>query len=344
MVSLSKSQVIESKKFKIIEDINHLNTACMQQDKNKSVILSISHPNLIISAKNNNIPTSIPEIIFRNSSKKEADLSEKHLYTNMQTKESIQNEGLFLIENHPTQSKEIEETPHLCRVCYEEGSKNANGDGGKKKINKLVNPCQCIGSCKYIHENCLKTWISNSFIIPIEQSRGIYFNPPKPKCELCDWEYLFKFSFYFGFPPFEKRKLIKSAINYLMLYLLFVFSCAAVIYLVVTSIASLSSENKKYLILGLACFSLISLIVLIIREIKVLQLKNRKMILSDWGFFNYEEYSYVLASDEKDSFGNKTRAKRKEELKWESFLEERKWYTNLIYRRRQVMIMNSKSF
>lgn len=36
-----------------------------------------------------------------------------------------------------------------CYICYEEGQKG----------NPLINPCQCAGSVKYVHLNCLQRWI-----------------------------------------------------------------------------------------------------------------------------------------------------------------------------------------
>ena len=36
-----------------------------------------------------------------------------------------------------------------CYICYETGSEG----------NPLINPCQCAGSVKYVHLNCLSRWI-----------------------------------------------------------------------------------------------------------------------------------------------------------------------------------------
>lgn len=58
-----------------------------------------------------------------------------------------------------------------CRYCLEE-----EGD--------LINPCNCEGSCKYIHKECLKKWLisrNSRFIIP-----GRNF---MDQCELCGYSY-----------------------------------------------------------------------------------------------------------------------------------------------------------
>ena len=46
----------------------------------------------------------------------------------------------------------------LCRICYlEEEESNIE--------NPLIQPCQCSGSLKYIHLNCLLHWLSTKILI-----------------------------------------------------------------------------------------------------------------------------------------------------------------------------------
>lgn len=40
--------------------------------------------------------------------------------------------------------------PNVCRICQEEDDK------------KLIAPCRCNGTVKYIHEECFKKWIETS--------------------------------------------------------------------------------------------------------------------------------------------------------------------------------------
>ena len=69
-------------------------------------------------------------------------------------------------------------TPNkLCRICY--------GDEENDE-NPLLQPCTCSGSMKYIHLNCLKTWINTSVNIKIESSEYCNIYSYKPaECELC---------------------------------------------------------------------------------------------------------------------------------------------------------------
>lgn len=50
--------------------------------------------------------------------------------------------------------------------------------------NNLISPCLCTGSVKYVHKNCLLTWLEckrNNMIFPLSSSFL--------KCEICNYEY-----------------------------------------------------------------------------------------------------------------------------------------------------------
>ena len=65
----------------------------------------------------------------------------------------------------------------VCRICYGEE---------ESEDNPLVQPCTCSGSMKYIHLNCLKTWINTSVNIKLESTEycNIY-SYKEAECELC---------------------------------------------------------------------------------------------------------------------------------------------------------------
>ena len=56
----------------------------------------------------------------------------------------------------------------VCRICFEEETKEK----------KVIHPCYCKGSSKYIHEDCLRSWIHYQ-----EQSRN------QIGCEVCKYNY-----------------------------------------------------------------------------------------------------------------------------------------------------------
>lgn len=80
---------------------------------------------------------------------------------------------------------ETENKIKICRICYEQ--ENLSSD------NILINPCLCQGSMQFIHESCLKTWISNNNNF----SKFVAF------CEIC--KYYFQMT--------SKKKLIFSKIK-----------------------------------------------------------------------------------------------------------------------------------
>lgn len=57
----------------------------------------------------------------------------------------------------------------VCRYCFDDETEN----------NKLITPCKCKGSAKYIHEECLNNWIFQLIQGNMEK-----------KCEVC--KYVFK--------------------------------------------------------------------------------------------------------------------------------------------------------
>ena len=82
----------------------------------------------------------------------------------------------------PIKTKKIKESKDstqtkLCRICYGEE---------ETQDNPLVQPCICSGSMKYIHLNCLKTWINTSVNIKLESTEYCNVYTYKPaECELC---------------------------------------------------------------------------------------------------------------------------------------------------------------
>ena len=47
--------------------------------------------------------------------------------------------------------KEAESGTKMCRICLDENEDLEGGD-------PFITPCKCMGSMKYIHLNCLRSW------------------------------------------------------------------------------------------------------------------------------------------------------------------------------------------
>ncbi|KAM7534370.1 hypothetical protein Aperf_G00000116380 [Anoplocephala perfoliata] len=63
----------------------------------------------------------------------------------------------------------------FCRICHDtSGSSFRNGTAVDESLGKLIAPCLCDGSLKYVHEKCIQRWIEISHA---------------KRCELCLFEY-----------------------------------------------------------------------------------------------------------------------------------------------------------
>ena len=65
-----------------------------------------------------------------------------------------------------------------CRVCFCEG----NFEGK----NPLISPCNCTGSVKYIHLNCLRKWLTSKLCMKSSSSNNMYcYSFKSLECEIC---------------------------------------------------------------------------------------------------------------------------------------------------------------
>ena len=65
--------------------------------------------------------------------------------------------------------------PQYCRVCLQDFQTSQN---------PLISPCQCIGSMKYMHVNCLQTWMQSKVNVTSTASAKTYLWR-RMECELC---------------------------------------------------------------------------------------------------------------------------------------------------------------
>ena len=81
--------------------------------------------------------------------------------------------------------------PKICRICYGEEEPDSDFD------NPLVQPCNCSGSLRFIHLNCLKTWLNTKSCNKIlSNSNYSMFLVRSVECEICKTK----------FPDFVKHK------------------------------------------------------------------------------------------------------------------------------------------
>lgn len=107
------------------------------------------------------------------------------------------------------ESKIEEEAEKVCKICFDTTI--------TKKTGKLIAPCKCAGSVKYIHEECLKTWL-------VSQNSDLNF----ATCELCHKFY--KMEIKIGLKFFPKAAFYEGLQNvFALLCLIIFFFCLLII-------------------------------------------------------------------------------------------------------------------
>ena len=105
-----------------------------------------------------------------------------------QSLKEIQQEHNILKKKTEINETDTKSENKACRICYNDDESDDN---------PLVQPCICSGSMKYIHLNCLKTWINTSVNIKLESTEYCNVYTYKPaECELCKTQ----------FPDFVRHK------------------------------------------------------------------------------------------------------------------------------------------
>ena len=81
----------------------------------------------------------------------------------------------------PSMKYDLDSTMSIssCKICHEK-------DYIENEIHHfLISPCKCEGTMKYIHEDCLKKWLTEKYK---EVKTEI-------KCEICDYEYVMELEY-----------------------------------------------------------------------------------------------------------------------------------------------------
>ena len=81
------------------------------------------------------------------------------------------------IKNNKNDNKTNTKT-YTCRICLSEGEFFGE--------NPLINPCNCTGSVRFIHINCLKKWLTSKVLIKSSSEENVHIYSFKAfECELC---------------------------------------------------------------------------------------------------------------------------------------------------------------
>jgi hypothetical protein len=78
---------------------------------------------------------------------------------------------------------ELSEDQKLCKICF----------GVTEEFNSLISPCDCSGSVRYVHVDCLKRWLTSKCVVNETDNFASYFWKSM-HCELCKKVYPFSLS------------------------------------------------------------------------------------------------------------------------------------------------------
>ena len=150
-----------------------------------------------------------------------------------------------------------------CRICMEP----------RQPGKSLISPCRCRGSLKFVHEECLKTWLV-SLDGRIDEA----------KCELCKTQFQMEFKIRNKCRPGESCKESTSQCLFMPLLLAVVAMLVAIAYLLGESYMENEEDRGYTLALMITC----SVSALIILGIVVNGLKETccRAVLAEWCILN----------------------------------------------------------
>lgn len=155
----------------------------------------------------------------------------------------------------------------LCRICLETDFTEST-----------ISPCRCSGSLKYIHEDCLKTWLAT-------KHKDLH----NVKCEICHTGFLMSFSVR---TKCSMNMTLDERLNqflFMPLLLSMLSMLIFIVYIIVEKLMTAPGENEEVaygVVLAVSCSISISIIiVIIVRTIKEACFVSE---LSEWKIFDQE--------------------------------------------------------
>ena len=173
-IKINKNKNINLNKSKEYNNINNINTI-----NNINNINNINDNNNII-----NDPDNSGEIKTKKTCEPKAIFSIDNINVLLKLKsntlEEIKKENQIKLY----QSTQKTRKNKICKICYMEEEPLSDFN------NPLVQPCNCSGSLKYIHLNCLKHWLYTKSCTKIESNNNYsIFLVKSVECEICKTKY-----------------------------------------------------------------------------------------------------------------------------------------------------------
>ena len=201
------------RKIKIKENKSNTNNS---MNNSININMNIENNNINLEYRYNKKENSENALESSKTIKENKNKSKNVFYYNNGNNIKISNSINNKLKNIYLKLKNINEKNKMkslkCRICFSEGYFE-----GK---NPLISPCNCIGSLKYIHLDCLRKWLTSKINLKISSSNNIYYYSFKHlECEICksiipeQVEYRGKIISLLDFKDIEPPYIILQAIN-----------------------------------------------------------------------------------------------------------------------------------
>jgi hypothetical protein len=208
----------------------------------------------------------------------------------LQNKEIQPRKILSLQLKDPSNSNDLKNKMNSSKLLKKEGNSNSSAgqvckicyDGETEEKGGLITPCLCTGSCKFIHESCLKKWIENNFAS----------NKIKAECEICKSSYNMRFYMKNRFSKPKMISSLKSLAALTIVATVILTLIFTVIYVIVSSLSTMSEEGRQSFINILVGIASGLLLVIIIFSFKNCKSNYYEQVLCEWKIFNYEGIIY----------------------------------------------------
>jgi hypothetical protein len=278
--NLNKSniEVIRSMRLdEVVDENQNLNVSALDENLiNQNINNKIHFDASTIEKKAtiNNHEDSIINIQNKSNNNTHSDLNKNRLTLTPELKKVNVQLALkddTLKDDNKLKEKELSSDSNLmaCRICYEGDSEEKGG---------LIFPCTCTGSCKFIHETCLKTWIENNFSS----------NKIKAECEICKHHYAMKFYMKHRYSKKKVWNFLKSLCSVVIITGVILTLIFVVIYVVVTALTNMNDNERKNFINIIVSIGLGLLVIITIISFRNCKKNFYEPYMSDWKIFNLD--------------------------------------------------------
>lgn len=282
---LSKNKVLSSDiKGKSIEDYNSNDLTSLRE--------LIKHNQKTEFSSKEVIPSSNMENKLELGIQKE-DENEKEFHNkniNIEIMNSIPQENIVNIENILTKksSNKINKT---CKICLE--SENDEKEiafiqlkSNQNQSNKLITPCKCEGTVKFVHSLCVKKSVEVQ---------------NKTKCEICKEEYYFRVNCKKDYSKEVLKKKVKNHLINLIIYGIIEFGIGILIYFAVVNLANIQVKENKNMALLIIMFTC-GLFFIITCVYYTKKKKFYSVIIENWEVVEYDDFKNSKNKDMKEKF------------------------------------------